>query len=307
LSTPVCKAYDTVILAAPTVSYKVISTKETDDCWISFIEDESGLRSIVKQVKDKNPDEQFLLVIDALACTIAQEQKIPMNKVSLIPPGVPFSGKVFPDRLASLHSLAPGQSAEEALPWPDFDLHQRAKKRLPPDWKNWEPIPLEEAGLTPSIISNMSQHRSLSKIAALDTFLGNGDRSNPNIFFDPSNQTFCGIDMAAAFNSILAAPTCFQIKRIMSGEIQLSQQEILALKTYRLALNSLVQNYSAETLCKRLEHVAIFAGFSKKVQNRIAHHKKNIRENYLKSQELVHLLNSAEILDILDSWPNNPL
>jgi hypothetical protein len=156
LSVAVCKAYDTVILASPTASYQVIFTKETDDCWISLIEEhESGVRSVVKQVKNKTADEQFLLVIDALACRIAEEQKIPVNKVSLIPPEVSFPGKVFPDRLASLHSLASGQSAEEALPWPDFDLHQRAEKRLPPDWKNWEPLPLEEAGLTPLIISNI--------------------------------------------------------------------------------------------------------------------------------------------------------
>jgi hypothetical protein len=151
LSTPVCKAYDTVILAAPTVSYKVISTKETDDCWISFIEDESGVRSIVKQVKDKNPDEQFLLVIDALACTIAQEQKIPMEVVAKLR-FCRFSGSFEP-----IFDFFEGSNINFRILLPS----KKAKSGQ----------------------NNPENQRTLSFATT------------------SSNQTFCGIDMAAAFDS----------------------------------------------------------------------------------------------------------
>lgn len=65
---------------------KIIQLIETDDCLISIIENTDGTKRIIKQIKDKTPSEQFLLVLYAFACSIAKEQKIPINKVTLTPP-----------------------------------------------------------------------------------------------------------------------------------------------------------------------------------------------------------------------------
>lgn len=221
---------------------------ETDDCWISIIEDSEGKRSIVKQIKEPSADEQFLLVIDAVACSIAETLKIPVNQVTLISPEVSYPGKKFPDRPASLHTLAPGISAEDKLPWTEFTLHQKFKTN---SWK-WGPLTDEETGLKPAVIHHTSLHPDLAALAALDTYTGNADRSNPNIFYDEKTNSFCGIDMAAAFNSLLAKAACFQIDRIMNGEIVLNNNEIFALNRYRLVLNALIQNYPSEVTCELL-------------------------------------------------------
>jgi hypothetical protein len=79
---------------------------EVDNGMIAFIENETGRQHVIKQIKNRTPDEQLLLVIDATACTIAQELKILVNTVRIIPPEAPYPGKKFLDLPATLHSLA---------------------------------------------------------------------------------------------------------------------------------------------------------------------------------------------------------
>jgi hypothetical protein len=297
------------LLFVLTLKAELIKSFETDDCWISLIENSDGKRCIVKQIKEPSADEQFLLVIDAVACSIARALKIPVNQITLISPEVPHEGKTFPDRLASLHTLAPGISAEEKLPWPDFTLHQKLRKKDSWTWNKWGPLTDEETGLTPDVMHHMSLHPILATIAALDTYTGNADRSNPNIFYDEKTNSFCGIDMAAAFNSLLAKAACFQIDRIIKKEIALSQEELFALNRYRLTLQILIQNFPSEVICELLDQYAKHAGFypgsalyTQDVQDRITYHKKMIRQNYQDTLFLINKLNSKEFLNISDSY-----
>ena len=46
---------------------QVVESSEMEGCFISFIEHD-GTHFIVKQLKDTSPDEQFILVLDALGC-----------------------------------------------------------------------------------------------------------------------------------------------------------------------------------------------------------------------------------------------
>lgn len=216
---------------------QVIQERETTDCIIVFLEDAVGEQWILKQIKDPTPQEQFLLVIDATTCAIGCALSIPVNKIVLISPGTPFPGRRFMDLPASFHALAAGKSVEEKLPWTSFDLHQRLRKEGSPQWKKWGPLPPEETGLSPAVLQTMAGHSSLPAIAALDTFTGNADRSNPNIFYNEETDTFCGIDMAAPFNSLLAASACNQLQRVLRKEITLTSSEILALGRYLLTFS----------------------------------------------------------------------
>jgi hypothetical protein len=72
-------------------------------------------------------------------------------------------------------------------------------------WQKKYPLAWDEQGLTGSIIETMSMHVTLPYLVALDTFIGNSDRSLPNIFYDKKSNTFYGIDHAAAFTRALAS------------------------------------------------------------------------------------------------------
>ncbi len=279
-------------LSPPVICLKSL---ETDDCFISFLRDSSKNEFVIKQVKDPSPDEQFLLVLDALGCHIAEQIGVSMNRVSLIPPSVSHIGKKLPSFPATLHTLAKGLSiTEETSPYHLIDIHQRYRKENSPMWKKWGPLPLEETGLTRRIIQNMAKHPDLPKIVALDTFLGNADRSAPNLFYDEESDRFCGIDMAAAFNTELAKEACGQIA---SMEGPFSQAEKAALKEYVSTLEILLKKYPAEELERLLLEYAKKGGFiegsdlwNEGVQERIEHHKRRIRSNCTFSKELVFLI-----------------
>ena len=286
-------------------SFTVVSELEVDNGMIVFIENETGEQRVIKQIKNRTPDEQFLLVIDATACAIAEEMKIPVNTIQIIPPEAPYPGKKFLDLPATLHSLAPGKSAEKKLPWQGFDLHQRYRKENSPRWNEWGPLPPENTGLSRKVLLTMAGHPSLIAIAALDTYTGNADRSNPNIFYDESSNSFCGIDMADAFHSPIAAFTCDQMERFLTS--QLTPSEISALGQYRRELHKLLVNFPAEKICKLLDKYARQAGFhpgsplfTQDVQDRIHHHKKIILQNCQDAQRLWCIMNSSEFLDLLE-------
>ncbi|HEX2579365.1 MAG TPA: hypothetical protein VHK67_03065 [Rhabdochlamydiaceae bacterium] len=295
------------LIAAVFLCFSLIQSFETDDCSISIVEN-SGGKSIIKQIKDPSADEQFLLVIDAVACSIAEEMKIAVNHVALLPPAAILEGKKFQNLPASLHSLAPGFSAEEKLPWIDFDIHQKLRKEGSSTWEKWGALPEEETGLTPAVIHHMSLHPDLADLVALDTYVGNADRSRPNIFFDEKTHSFCGIDMAASFNSHLPQAAIFHINRIIKKEIALSPEEIVALNSYRITLQRLIQKFPPDAICARLEQYATQAGFypgsalyTQDVQDRMTHHQRMIRHNYQDSLYLIDLMNSNEFIKIISS------
>lgn len=181
----------------------LIDILETDNCFISFV-DERDNKFIIKQIKDPSPDEQFLLVLDALGCLIAESCDIAMNKVTIIPANTSFHGKKILEFPATLHSLAKGISTDKKCFYQNIDVHQRFRKKDSPNWHRWGPLAAEKTGLTKKTIQNMAKHPDLPKIVALDTFVGNADRSSPNLYYDEITDRFCGIDMAASFSSPLA-------------------------------------------------------------------------------------------------------
>lgn len=274
---------------------EVTSTFETDECFISFIEC-ANHEFVVKQIKDSTPDEQFLLVLDALGCHIAETADIPMNKVTLIPANTAFTGKKVLELPATLHSLAPGVSTEQECSYQGIDVHQRFRKENSPMWHRWGPLPSEKTGLTIAIIRNMAKHPDLPPIVALDTFAGNADRSLPNLYYDELTDRFCGIDMAASFSSPLALAACRQLKGVKSSYF--TNEELAGLTNYAHTLECLVKNWPPE----KQEHILLefieMAGFKKgtflfdqDVSDRIEFHKRCIIENYKNCVELIKVIN----------------
>ncbi len=270
---------------------------EVDDCFISFLQDSSENNFVLKQVKEDSGDEQFLLVLDALACHMAETIQIPINRVAIIEPNVSFPQKIKLGFPATLHTMALGKSTDQQGPYQDLDVHQRFRRKNSPKEKRWGVLPPEETGLTLTIIQEMAKHSDLAGIVALDTFVGNADRSPPNLFYDSITDRFCGIDMAASFNSDLAKEACKQLQILSDKGITLSLKEKDALAKYAHTLEALLQKYPPNLqealLLKFSEKAGFIEGsslFNQDVIERIEHHKRCIKCNYEYSSQLVVLV-----------------
>lgn len=202
---------------------------ETADCFISFLQHSRG-KFVVKQIKDPSPDEQFLLVLDASGCHIAETSHISVNQVMIIPPTRVFPGKKIPELPATLHTMAMGVSTDQGCDYQDVDIHQRFRKENSAMWHEWGALAPEKTSLTLAIIQHMTRHSDLPPIVALDTFLGNADRSAPNLFYDLVTDHFCGIDMGGSFCSPLAYEAYRQLRDLK--KTVLTQEEKLALIHY---------------------------------------------------------------------------
>lgn len=280
--------------SAQETHFKIIESFETEECFISFIEC-SGNQYVVKQIKDPSPNEQFLLVIDALGCQIAEISGIPQNRVTIIPANVTFPGKKLLEFPATLHTFATGVCTEQGSFYKDIDIHQRFRAENSPMWRRYGPLPAERTGLTKLIIQAMARHPDLPKIVALDTFVGNADRSSPNLYYDESTDRFCGIDMAASFTKPLGLAACRQLKGMRS--LEFTQNELSALMDYANTLESLIKNWPPEKIELSLMVFAAMAGFQKgnllfdqDVEERIMFHKRCMRENDENCRELVKVI-----------------
>jgi len=175
---------------------------------------------------------------------MAETMQIPMNRITIIEP----NASSFPQKIklgfpATLHTKAFGKSTDQQGPYQNIDIHQRFHRKNSPKEQKWGVLPPEEAGLTLTVIQEMAKHSDLSGIVALDTFVGNADRSLPNLFYDSVTDRFCGIDMAASFNSNLAKEACRQLQTLLDKGIILSLTEKDALAKYIHTLEVLIQKY----------------------------------------------------------------
>ena len=85
----------------------------------------------------------------------------------------------------------------------------------------------------------MSFHSDLASLCALDTFIGNYDRSWENLSYNSTTNRFCGIDQGSSFTKKLAPLTYRRVKELEKKDI------------FRIVLNKLSQAYAPiETHCK---------------------------------------------------------
>lgn len=193
-------------IASNFIELSLISA-DCSDAVVKLIKGADGRKFVLKQIVDYDLNEQFLLMRDLIASEIGVICGIPVNKVFILP--VTSSEELslsdirfYSDRAATIHEFIDGSSLDNVLPHflsEQFCLQQRFCNPDSPWQKEW-PLTDNEQGLVENIIVSMSFHDDLPKIVAFDTFVGNSDRSLPNIFYVEQKDRFYGIDHAAAFN-----------------------------------------------------------------------------------------------------------
>lgn len=258
-----------------------------------FLTDESGREWIYKQIVDPAPDDQVVTILEVVASKIAKALEISLNDVEIISSSNPFEFRLFPNCPGSLHLKVKGKCIEHGPPWSAFDLHQ--KIRSPFLIKRKGPLSPKEIGLRREIILTMSKHSDLPKIAALDTYLGNSDRSLSNIFYDESTDTYYGIDMGSCLTGNLAEKA---IEQLQNAQGTFSMEEVIGLNRYRNALVSLVIHFPPAKTISLLNDCLEEAGFvpdnerlwSRDLEKKITKWKILIEESYCSSIELIHLL-----------------
>lgn len=271
------------------------------DSSLRFFSVSNGDKYVLKQIKDAAPDEQFLLVLDSVGSGIAEEMGFPTNRVRIIPAYTNSNFKKYPNLPATVHTFVRGiRTDEDHTYYPGIDIQQRFRLKGTPMYQKYGPLSPEDTGLSRSVIRNMSKHPDLATIVAFDTFLGNADRSKPNLFYCPECDRFVGIDQASVFRFNLASEAFRQIRTLSEKRVKLSFEEVRALKRYRDTLLKLYTNYPLDRLEQILDKEVRIAGFydgsplyNEGVAQRLRFHKRNARETI---EVMPQLLNALDIL-----------
>lgn len=254
---------------------------------------------ILKQINDPSIDEQFLLINDVVASTIANDVGVHINEVFFIPYNIANHLKIFHDRPATLHSYVHGKDLEQELPnysSKDFTIHQQIFDPLS-IWQQQWPISKYQQGLNQNVIKTMSIHKDLQAIVAFDTFVGNADRSLPNIFYDNKNDRFYGIDQAAAFNTNLALFAYDRLKELLRDGYFLTcdVEVIYGLREYRNVLLQLKEDFKPLMIIQNMQELLPYLG-SNLLQNdeaylRMSYETKIIQQTNFSILELITMLN----------------
>ncbi len=276
-----------------------------DDCVVIFVKDQAGNKYVIKQIRNPDPSQQFLLILDVLGAYIAECLDLPINRVRIISPKQHYCGKIYHDRPAVLCTYAFGITTNEKCMYKGIDIQQRFRRPGSKMWNTWGSLPEEKKGLTKNVICMMSLHKNLPRIVALDTFIGNSDRGCPNLFYDSFSDSFCGIDMAGSFNKDLAKIACTTVDFL---DIDLSDEVIQALQSYYETLKTLINSFPRSRIYALLDDFAQHAGFGKDAQmfcqevaHRIDFHKrmiaKSLESTKILIQKLEVLLSNVSVAD----------
>lgn len=276
-----------------------VSHSGTDAC-IRKITDGKAIY-IFKQIDDSSMSQQLLLINDCVASSVGIQAGISINEVCFVPYTVGAHLKKYPERAATLHTYVAGCDVDLKLPLflsTDFSIHQRVID-VNSAWQKQYPLLAKNQGLSKLRIESMSFHKQLPSIVALDTFIGNGDRSKPNIFYDEHKGCFCGIDHAAAFGKTLPFFACERLKELVhEGYFKSSDKKIV--DGLRIYLNTLQRLHSTcqpsvirEALSMLIPYLASHAVDNSEIKKRLCHHEVIIENNYMVTAELIELLKES--------------
>lgn len=275
----------------------LINTLETKNCFVSYVSI-NGVQYLVKQKKLSN--KQISVVRDALAAYISRSLKI-AHDVDIIKFNHQIPGKVFRDWPATFHTLARGDTVRKQR----NSVYN--KLRLRQAWAS--ATNLEEMGLTYDIIAQMTWHKQLPIIVALDILIGNSDRHCGNLCYDPETDTFCAIDMDDTFNKDFCEVACQKLLLMKKNGVQFSPQEITALIALRSTLNHLLHKYTSSHLVKKMYKFAEKAGFAPgkdiytpSIAKKLNHYKLMIKNSWANGHKLIAILNT-----IIDQSMNRKL
>ena len=271
----------------------ILYQQEAQYCYFSIIKNNASHKKYcIKQVKERAYWKEYSFVHEVVASFVAESIRLPINKVRLIPAYIPFPGKLFLDKLATIHTFAEGKQIKYLKkPYEDLILKQGQKKII------W--------GLTKTIIERMSIHPDLAKITALDVFIGNYDRSGSNLFYDQQMDRFFGIDLERSFYVDLAQYACNNFKKMINDGITFTKQEIYGIKIFKETIEQLYENNPPEKIALQLEqfYKKIMRLHEKQrtyqyknslrniVNKRIEICKLNIIKNYQSTESFIKILN----------------
>ena len=266
-----------------------------------FLQDDKKQEWIYKQVSDTSPDDQIVIVWESIASEIALALDIPINQAFLVSPHDSFEYRLMPKYPGSLHLKVQGQSAHNSLPWEGFDVHQ--KIRSPFMIKRLGALPREQIGLRKVIIENIAKHPDLAKLVALDTYLGNNDRSDLNVFYNAKTNEFYGIDMGNCLMGNLPLYAKENLERLFEEKAVFSDEEKKGLALYKKTLQALTLQFPSKKIIEILGLSLEKGGFTKQnsilwnedVENKINKWKFQIEENYQSTLKLISFLEDQNI------------
>jgi hypothetical protein len=250
-------------------------------CYVNI----DNVRYLLKQ--KKTPSKQFSVVRDALAAYIAKDLKIAQS-VQIIPAKKEFAGKRNKHWPATLHSIAAGKMiwSQPESKYYRLSLKQRGRRVL----NQW---------LTETIIHQITWHKQLPIIIGLDLFLCNTDRHRGNLFYDPTTDCFCAIDMDNIFRRDLPSFAYEKLLLMIGRHKQFTKEEVEALKKVRETLRFLLERYSVNHIINKLHFFVKQAGFvpgsrlyTEKIVKKIARHEKTIKESRVSLYKLLSLLDT---------------
>lgn len=269
--------------------YKVelLSTEEMRFCYISFVKI-AATKYIIKQKKSHFIRKIVGVVRDAITAHIAESFGSALgldsdlaHRVDIIPAGKKLRGKPRKDWPATIHTIAPGKMVKAQ------DTRYNSMN-----------IKQADIGFRRDMLVWMAKHERLIMMVALDTFLCNHDRHRGNLFYTPSTDLFCAIDMDSAFRYNLCALACENFtKMINNRKLALSSKEIQVLSTYRKHLQFLIDNYRPEDTLNMYNYFAEKAGFvegsdlyTEKVAQELESNRAMIVQSYEDAKKLVKIV-----------------
>ncbi len=269
-----------------TSKIKILKYMEHRQFNFTFIMDKSQNLFLIKQSKTSSPIEQFKAIREIFGAYIAESNNLPANWVRIIPAGFALPGKLVMQRPATLHTVVPGKASKFSK-FSKINIKQYKRKD-----------PKDKRGFRYEVIHSMSLHPNLSVIVALDTFIGNGDRTRANFFYDEKSDTFWMIDMEGAYRRNLSDLACQFIQKLLNNQLfNFTEAEIKGLIIYRNTLKKLSKNHPPHILHKRLDEFIFQAGikpgsslFNNQMTQIIKKYKNNIAESYASTQQLIVLL-----------------
>ena len=242
---------------------------------------------IVKQ--KKRAEKQLSVVKDALAAYIAEDLNI-AHQLDIISCDKIFPGKICSEWPATIITIAPGDTVRRQRNC----IYNKLRLR---QW--WAKAPsYNDRGLTREIITQMTWHKQLPLIVALDLFIGNSDRHCGNLFYEEETDSFCAIDMDDTFNKDLCALACEKlVSMIQKDKVSFTRKEKNALIKVRNYLRYLAVRYKPRDLINKLYYFARKAGFipgakiySKSVAKKLNLFEEMIIKSHRSAYELIALL-----------------
>jgi len=289
--------YDACAKIRYTGNEKVVVTGqfESANSFISYVTIDEH-EYIIKQKKDS--EKQIIAAMrEALAAYIARDLKIAQD-VRILQATDHTPGKKYQSHPATLHTLALGKEVSDMHGHKYFllCLKQRDQngKKITGKW------------LTEVIIDQITWHKHIAIMIALDIFLCNTDRNRRNLFYDEQSDSFCAIDMENIYRRNVAEMACKKLHEMIHVyHKKFTKQEVEALLLVKNTLQFLSKKYPPQRIIARVDRYVALAGYvndgsflNNKITKKIERHKKMIVQSYDSVQKLMILLD-----DIINTFP----